>query len=68
MDIQMLKKIMREKEITPTDLARKAEIAQSTVSQILNEKRKDPSFSTVCKIAYALDIDIDVFKGEWHEI
>jgi transcriptional regulator with XRE-family HTH domain len=51
-------------DMTQTELAKKAGVSQSTVAQIESGK-KDPSVSTLKKIASALDVHIAVlFAGD----
>lgn len=58
MNIDYLKKTMSEKKISVAQLAKKAKVGQSTISEILSEVRKDVRLNTAQKIATALDIDI----------
>ncbi len=68
MNVEKLRQIMLEKGVTAYKLAKSARIAQSTLNQIIHKKRKNPNFKTVCKIADALGVDINILKeGEQNE-
>lgn len=64
MNITYLKKAMSEKNIGIAELAKKAKIGQSTVSEILSEVRKDIRLTTAKRIAEALDIKIEYLCEE----
>lgn len=51
-----IKKIREEKEMTLSDLARKAKISKSYLSELENGKKKNASLVTICKIASALGV------------
>lgn len=70
LDIIKLLKIMKDKNITPYQIAKKGEMSQSTISQIISGKRPTPSFETVCKIADVLQCDINELRKKEcnHEI
>lgn len=57
---ERLKYLRTSRNISQKDLALKSKVSQSTVAQIESSK-KDPSISTLKKIATALDIEIAIF-------
>ena len=61
-DADMLRHLMEAKGVTQTQLSREAEIAKSTVSEILAEKR---SFSRqiIRKLADYFNVDVSVLAG-----
>lgn len=56
---ERIKYMRQRREMTQMDLARVARVSQSTVAQI-EAGGKDPSFSTLMKLANALDCHIAV--------
>lgn len=61
MDIEFLKKIMNERNITIYRLSKLTKLRDSGLGMIVNEKREDPRMSTVVKIAKALNLTNDEF-------
>lgn len=53
--------ILKEKSMTPYRLWKLSGVAQSTISDILNGKKQNPTTKTLQKIANALDCSIDEF-------
>ncbi|MFB6455316.1 helix-turn-helix domain-containing protein [Chitinophaga sp. Hz27] len=51
-----LKRIRKEKEMTQVDVAFEAELEPSYMTRLENGK-VDPSLSTICALASALDVD-----------
>lgn len=64
MNIDHLKKTMDKQKISVADLAKKAKIGQSTVSEILSGVRKDVRLTTAKRIAAALNIKIEYLCEE----
>ncbi len=58
MNTDILRQTMQEKNIKVGELAKLAKVGQATISEILNDIRKDVKLSTADKIATALDIDL----------
>ena len=58
MNIERVKELLKEKDFTMKALSEKAQIGQSTVTEILNGTRKNPTATTVKKIAEALGVSI----------
>ena len=56
-----LKKYIKDKGLTNSEVCRKAEIGEATLSQFLNNKR-GINFETACKISKALGISTDQLK------
>ena len=52
-------KLREEHQMTQADLARKTGLSTALIAQVLTERTKDPRFSTVVKIAKALDIPLE---------
>ena len=61
MNIEFLKKIMNERNITIYRLSKLTKLRDSGLGMIINEKREDPKISTVIKIAKALNLTNDEF-------
>jgi len=64
MNINYLKETMDKQDISIVDLAKKAKIGQSTVSEILNGVRKDVRLTTAKRIAVALNVKIEYLCEE----
>lgn len=58
----ILNRKMKEKNISQMVLANKVGVKQQYISKIVLGHIKSPSFDLVCKIADALDIDINEFR------
>ena len=56
-----LKKYLEERKLTNSEVCKKAAIAESTLSQLSNGKRKI-KLDTACKISDALEISLDQFR------
>jgi len=59
-----IKKELNTKNWSVYKLAKEANLAQSTLSDILSGKNKNPNLDTLEKIANALNIYIDKLTGE----
>lgn len=57
-----IEKIMQKKNISTYRLSKMTGISKQYFSQMKLKKTGNPSFETVCKIADALDIDINEFR------
>lgn len=57
-----LKDYLDEHKISNRDICAKAGIAESTLSQFLNRKRKTLNFENACKLSDALGITVDKFR------
>lgn len=57
-----IEKILKEKNMTTYRLAQLSGINKATLAHIKSGKVKKPLFETVCKIADALDVDINEFR------
>ncbi|MBT2732088.1 helix-turn-helix transcriptional regulator [Carnobacterium sp. ISL-102] len=55
---------IKEKNLTIYELTKKANIAQNTLYELKSGRANDLRFSTVCKIADALEISLDEFRTE----
>lgn len=58
----ILNREMKKKKISQTELANKVGVKQQYVSKIILGNIKSPSFDLICKIADALEVDINVFR------
>ncbi|MBC2579697.1 helix-turn-helix domain-containing protein [Clostridium sp. DJ247] len=56
--------LLNEKGWTAYRLCKEANIAQSTLSDILNGKKKNPSANTLTKLAIAFGVSVDEFFKE----
>lgn len=54
-----LLKIIKEKNISVHDLAKKSKVHHSAIYRMLKEENKNPGIYTVKKLADALDVDIN---------
>lgn len=61
MDIEFLKKIMNERNISIYRLSKLTKLRDSGLGMIINGKREDPKISTIVKIAKALNLTNDEF-------
>lgn len=59
-----ISKRMIELEINQSELARRANVNNTVISALKLGKIEKPSFELVCKIADALEISLDKFRGE----
>jgi transcriptional regulator with XRE-family HTH domain len=59
--------LLKEKGWTPYKLCKEANMAQSTLSDILNGKKKNPTAATIQKIAAALGVTVDEFFSDSNE-
>ena len=57
-----IKDYFEEHKIKNREICAKAGIAESTLSQFLNRKRKTLNFENVCKLSDALGITVDEFR------
>lgn len=57
-----IEQLLKEKNITTYRLAQLSGINKATLAHIKSGKVKKPLFETVCKIADALDVDINEFR------
>ena len=80
MNIEFLKKIMNERNISIYRLSKLTKLRDSGLGMIINGKREDPRISTIIKIAKALNLndhefailcgyvdDKKIIKGEKYE-
>ena len=56
MNIEFLKKIMNERNISIYRLSKLTKLRDSGLGMIINGKREDPKISTIIKIAKALEL------------
>jgi len=54
-----IKEIRKNKGLTQEELARKADVAYTTLTKVENKAIKNPSFETVVAIAKGLEVDFD---------
>lgn len=54
--------VLREKGMTQTDLARKLDMNRCHISSVISGKRI-PRIDTLCRIANALEVNIEYFLG-----
>lgn len=54
-----IKKLIKEKNMTQEELARKADIPYATLLKILNGTVENPTVKTMQKLAMALDVSVD---------
>lgn len=54
-----IKKLIKEKDMTQEELARKADIPYATLLKILNGSVENPTVKTMQKLAMALEVSVD---------
>lgn len=59
-----LKKILKSKNISQIELSRMANIPRTNVVAIINGQIKNPTIGLMIKIADALKISLDEFRGD----
>lgn len=59
-----LEKLLEERNLSQRELARRAGVAKSTIPEIKRGNIKKPSFELICKLADALDVDINEFRED----
>lgn len=57
-----IEKLLKDKNMTSYRLAQLSGINKATLAHIKSGKVKKPLFETVCKIADALEVDINEFR------
>lgn len=57
-----IEKLLKERNMSTYRLAQLSGINKATLAHIKSGKVKKPLFETVCKIADALDVDINEFR------
>lgn len=62
-NVKNIEKILSEKGWTKYRLAKEAQIGQSTLSEILSGKKKNPALSTLTKLSDTLECSIDYLTG-----
>jgi DNA-binding XRE family transcriptional regulator len=56
-----LRQLREERKLTQDELAKRASVAQATIS-LLEQGDRQPSWPTVCRLATALDIRVEAFQ------
>ncbi|ATO45999.1 MULTISPECIES: helix-turn-helix transcriptional regulator [Companilactobacillus] len=59
-----LKKILKSKNINQSELSRIANVPRTNIVSIINGKIKNPTIGLMIKIADALNISLDEFRGD----
>ncbi|GEO64445.1 MULTISPECIES: helix-turn-helix domain-containing protein [Companilactobacillus] len=59
-----LKKILKSKNISQSELSRIADIPRTNIVAIINGKIKNPTIGLMIKISDALKISLDEFRGD----
>lgn len=60
-----IKAVLEKKSMSVYSLAKKAQLSNSYLSEIINNKKINPSIETIQKISGVLDVSIeDLIKGE----
>lgn len=54
-----IKKLIKEKDMTQEELARKADIPYATLLKILNGTVENPTVRTMQKLSMALEVSVD---------
>lgn len=61
-----IKELRKRRGLTTTELAKRINVSQSTISLYENGKR-EPDFKTITKIANALNVQPVIFFGDFNE-
>lgn len=61
---EIISKQLKEKDITIYELTKISGIAQNTLYELKSGRVSDLRFSTICKIADALEIKLDEFRNK----
>ncbi len=64
---ERLKTLRTAKGLTQEGLARAADLSSATVAKLEHVKGMDPSWSTVVKLADALNVSTDAFRSDHKE-
>lgn len=59
---EKIEKILKEKNTTAYQVAKKANVNVSMLYSLKNGDKKDISFMNMCKIADALEVSLDEFR------
>lgn len=59
-----LKKILKSKNINQSELSRIANVPRTNIVSIINGQIKNPTIGLMIKIADALNISLDEFRGD----
>lgn len=59
---QRLLELLKEKDITQSELAEKIKVRKSVINDILKGRNNNPSFYRMMQIANALDVSLDEFR------
>lgn len=59
-----LKKILKSKNINQSELSRIANVPRANIVSIINGQIKNPTIGLMIKIADALNISLDEFRGD----
>jgi|TARA_B110000908_G_scaffold120940_1_gene141739 transcriptional regulator with XRE-family HTH domain len=58
-----LQKLLKDFNVSQTELSRKTGVPQPTINRFLNGKTKSPSYSITRKIAGFFDVSVDYLHG-----
>ena len=61
---ETIEKILKEKNLTQEQLAKRMKVHSGPVSDLKHGRIKKPGFELMCKIADALEVSLDVFRKE----
>ncbi len=59
---ELVEKILTEKNITQYELAKRMDVSTGTITELKMGRIKKTSFELACKIADALDINLDELR------
>lgn len=60
---EIIHKMLIEKNMNQEQLAKRMGVHSGTVTDLKKGRIKKPSFELMCKIADALDVSLEVFRG-----
>lgn len=60
---EMLLMLLEEKKMTPTELAHKSGVGKTTISELINGRTKEPTFSKAKALADGLGVTLEDFAS-----
>lgn len=61
---EQIEKVLAKKNISAFQVAKEAGLSKNVLYEMKSGRTKDVKFSTMCKIADALDVSLDEFRPE----
>lgn len=58
---EVLLMLMKEKGITPTELAQRSGVKKSTINELIKGRSREPTFSKAKRLANGLGVPLELF-------